>query len=375
MNVEQLIVRTLKDRAATAVPPAVDTQKLRRSAIRGRNRLVSALTVAAVTAVAVVSVVLADPDPRDTGPVDGDAESSKLEGPVWGDHDGLHAGSVRFRVETFFSAIGVVEGGLLLQRLVGSPSDQEPPEVLLVRPGEEPRVVGRSESGPMGDPNGPHAAWFEGEELVVLDTSTGAERLRLEVGANRGSELGVGARVPILFLDDDEVLYAASAAVWRLALDDPAAAPQRLGGPQLLDAAPGVRVLAEVSSVDEWSLPRRATRLDIEVGGRSVGSFGPVLAEASLSPDSRFVATTTEYRHGHRLVVLDSATARPVRLPLPDLPVLATGYPYGWVGDHTLVVGLVTGEGRRAPKAIFGCDVAAARCDQLSTTNQPTFPF
>lgn len=375
MNVEELIGRTLQDKASAVVPPVPDTAAIRRRAVHEQNRIVGVLAAAAIAAVVVVSVVLGGREPQDTGPVDPPNQSQKLEGPVWGDHEGLHAGTTVFRLDETSAAVGVVEDALLVQRIVGSPSDEEPPEVQLVRPGQKPQVIGRSEAGPMGDPGGSLAAWFDDEDLVVVDTSTGVERLRLEVGPNRGSVLGLGARVPILYLDDRQVIYAAATAVWRVALDDPASVPKRLGGPGLLDAAPHVEVVAERSSVNEWSLPRRPTRLDIRIDGRSVGTFGPTLAEASLSPDARYVATATDYDRGHRLVVLDSTNARPVPLSVPDLPVLATGYPWGWVGDHTLVAGLMTDDTSSARAVIVQCDVAAARCERVSTTVQPALPY
>jgi hypothetical protein len=185
--------------------------------------------------------------------------------------------------------------------------------------GTHPEPPGQHLPEPASDPSTGWVSWFEpastGGEIVVYDTTRGAEIDRLDVGYSGSRECSTarsGSYGP--FAVDGETVYYCTAAgdyAWRPTAGE---APRRIfpvdGLPgtsddYLLDVRNGVRVVLR-----DTSEPRPVTVVqDTHQPGQSV-VIGRSLLDGFLSYDGRYLAGTRE----RAMSVYDTATGN--RLPI-----------------------------------------------------------
>ncbi len=276
------------------------------------------------------------------------AESSRtppFAGPVWLGSRGLRVA----HATELPTSISLVRGGVVFGLADGNVYHQAF--------GRRAVRIGRhSPLGPVGDPGGATAAWFESQDLVVFDTAVGEVEARARIRPMLPLARAGDTPHPLLFVDDSRVTFEAGGEVWEYSWRqhrDPA--PSGVARDGLIGTGRGVDVLAGEPVIDRRSGGRSLARMTFVTAGRRLTTGLPLFREGRLSADGRYFAGSTGYDRGHRLVVFDVLTARAV--PLPRLVVGSFATPYKWSYGNTL---LVRGGGANAP--LFSCVISAARC-------------
>jgi hypothetical protein len=214
-----------------------------------------------------------------------------------------------------------------------------------------------------------------GEERVV--DSRPVSGLEQTVGSGL-DQPGYGLESPVLFVDDDEIVYEAAGDLWTLDIQA-GRVTQMLGvsAEDLLDQGPSGSVVAASRQRDGRSGARSLAQLEFR------GPSGTVLAERDrlfregrLSPDGRWFVTSTGYEAELRTVVLDTTTGKQVPLDLPDAMRGAYANPWGWSGADVLMLGLYekkTSDGGFL-ESVWACRLADGTCEMLPDA-LPIYPW
>jgi len=285
--------------------------------------------------------------------------------PVWYDAAGLHHGDVveETPVEVWEKAspdLALVRSGALYR-------DPATDDVWFHPWAGEPRIVGRnSRAGPGGDPNGDLAAWFDGDELVVYDTSKGGEVSRNLLPPGDVVISGTGDHVNggNLFrqVSEQQVVWNSGQAVQRLDL--------ATGTVSELWNASGDGFRRELRDVHDdvalWS-PRRGA---LEVTGTEGDDQRPAGLEslATLSADGAFVLAPWEGDggEGHGAAIADVASGEVWKLPLPEF--------YAYVAWSYGDVALVLVERDQVLESFLACHATTQTCDRLPYDGTVTLP-
>lgn len=346
MNVDQRIRTTLTLEAGSVSPPELDLTELRVQAgrVRRRHRVTAVSVAAAAVAAAVgIGVVLtphpaSDPSPAPRPDVIRVPTGAPPPGAVWYDADGLHHGTQVYAVPGTAAPISVA--------LVRDGAVYLVPSTLHIRyqPWDGPaHDIGRGAReanwllGPGSDPEGSTAAWFDGRDLVMYDTTRGVEVARVAepgrpVMPYYENEFGTRFR----YVDDRRVVWDArhggvlmfdratgrTTTVGRMTPHAPA--------PYSVDWRPGLRAWSGQAQGGAAVL----TRADGTVLFSGARGNGPV----RFSPDGRYLVTldhpTTEGSA--------ASAAEPVLVDTGDgsswRPVTSTSdASVGWGYGHTLM--------------------------------------
>ena len=328
---------------------------------------------AGVTAVAVVVAAAAlvgteHGEPR--GPVPGDPRDIGVGVPVWYDAKGLHHGDAVEQTPVEIMQLepppdrGVEKGALALVRSGAVYLDPATGDVWFHPWGGKPRIVGRnSAAGPGGDPNGDTAAWFDGSELVVYDTTAGREISRTRQRGAGDASRGGGEYFPT---GNGFLQVSAERIRWRgeygwyshnVHTRSTSEVPHPKGG-SLADIHDDVKVLDR-------------SGLTISAPGRVEGPFATLSTHARLSPSGNYVlapekiapdytiAPDAYTRHGPAIV--DSRTGELWRLPKDGYPWIA------WSYDDVAVIGMPGG-------TLLSCDAARRACETLRPEGPALLP-
>ena len=342
------------------------------------RRAYLAAAVAAVVACAVLSLgFVAGGDSRaqlPAGPVPLQRFAKAL--PVWYDAAGLHHGR---RVEPtavrlFVAPEGMDEpwqgGGVLaLVRRGALYRDPVTADVWFHPWGGRPRVVGRSETGPGGDPSGDAAAWFDGGHLVVFDTARGRQISRTDeppVVPYSGRE-HVSAGNGFKHVSADEVVWVSqgsgAAVVRRLDVAS--------GKSTVLWTHPGgERFLEDVHGATRiWTGTADGAVSSALVGvvaGRPERRFPSLEPMGRLSATGRFVLSDAREVHGAAIADVRSGATWSL---LPG-----EGF-YAWIAWAYDDLALVLVEpDRGGPDVLLGCRVATRTCDELPSQGKVLLP-
>ena len=383
MNLDDLLTRSARDVASDlTVPPAPDPPSLGARAVFLRRRRRMGVTAMAVAAALVgVAVLVPAMSARRAGnePADEPPPDRLGNVPAWPDAEGnLHIGDdviemgaqgVRFAL----TARGVVwaETGWG-ETEWGMPQPAAGTETLAhlywqSLDGERVELTSETTRSFATDPLGDLVVWVtQDDQLVIYD-------VREERVVDSRPVSGLESIAPVIFVDDDEIVYEADGDVW--ALDIQTGEAQQMPGvsaDDLLDHGPNGSVVA-VSTLRDgpskgWSNGRSLAQLEFR------GPSGTVRAEPDrlfregrLSPDGHWFVTSTGYEAGLRTVVLDTTTGRQVPLDLPDRSRGARPDPWGWSGADVLMLGLAEKafENDWARESVWACPLADRTCELL----------
>ena len=304
-QLEDLFSTLADDVAARTTAPgardAIATTR-RRTAV-----MTAALATAAVVGVASFAFLGRDSSGSEPDPAPSPSPSLGIEVgnvPVWYDDAGLHRGDA---VEQTAIALDRDNDDMLLT-LVRTGAlywTKQAGEVWLHPWGARPRLVGTSQSGPAGDPESDIAVWFEGDELVLYDTSTGREIDRTtapEVQARHTME-HVFSGNGILHVSPEEV-------VWLTKGGDHMAARLDLDTMEITEFAAarpdeGEFLIDVHGEVEVWSATA-AEGIEFVIGDDM--TLSPVLEPmARISPDGRFLLSAAAAPHGSSVLDLERA--------------------------------------------------------------------
>lgn len=363
MSLDQLLRAAADDVAREVLPPPPDVPGLVRRARRTRRRRAGAAGLAAAAAVAA-GVLVAGLVTPEAAPPPASEETFEpgpwLAGAAWlDDGSGLVAGEPVSTVTGEPAGLAVLDGGIVY--------GLEDGRVLAQRPGEVARQVGRHEGhGPVGGVGGSTAAWLDGSVLVAYDLASGEVTGRVDLGERVGPDAWRSVRGGHLVVSvaADRVRVAAADGAWDWTPGEESV--RRVTGVatgRLLDSGAGRQVLAGDRELDSRTGALSLTILEVRTDGETPWSYGPVMPEASLSPDGRYLATRTGYGDGLRLVVLDLEARRAVELEAPHTTVAGVPYPWGWAVGDTLMVrawaGFAGGEPR---ERLLACVIGDGSC-------------
>jgi hypothetical protein len=341
-------LRETVDTLAERTPQPDFAELQRRATRRGRRRVVLvAAAAAAVIAGSVAAVTGLDDDRRSApAPVE-QPEPVVGAGPVWYDAKGLHRGDV---VEQTPVELRVVDptndgvndpwkGALALVRSGAVYVDPATGDVWFHPWGGDPRIVGHNSAvGPVGDPNGDTAAWFEGSdprnvsspggELVVYDTAAGREISRTSQA--HGVDYSCCEHRPP---GNGFQEVSAERVVWDYEA-------------KTYSHDVGTRTTSVVQ-YSELRLP----------GGRE--RYPNLEADGSrLSPSGNYVLAVERPKAGHGAVIVDTRTGELWQVPRNVYPWLAWSYGDIAMVDHDIVVDDTGGE-------LLACDAARRTCQRL----------
>lgn len=274
------------------------------------------------------------------------SRTTPYAGPVWLGPRGLR---VKAHDTARPTSVSLVRGGVVFGLADGNVYRQ-------AYGGRAVRIGRHSPLGPVGDPAGATAAWFEDQDLVVFDTAAGEVEARTRIRPTLPLARTEDSPHPVLFVDERRVTFEAGGEVWdygwRQHRDPAPSGPARSG---LVDTGRGVDVLAGEPVVDGRTGGRSLARMTFMTAGRRLTTGLPLFREGSLSADGRYFAGSTGYDRGHLLAVFDVRTGRAV--PLPRLVVGRFATPYKWSYGDTLLV-----RGGESRAHLVSCDVGEVRC-------------
>lgn len=366
MTLDERLSRAAHELADRVVAPAVDLDAVKRTVRRNRRRTAAGALVAAVLAATVLGIVLIS---RGTDkPVPAPRPPTFGAGPVWYDSAGLHHGDAVVRTPV---PLLDAEGGGVLALVRGGAVYLDPArqDVWYQAWSAAPRVIGRSRTGPAGDPDSGFAAWFDPNgTLVVYDTLEGRE-IGQFTGLDPVRDFGGREHVlggnGFLHVTTHEVVWRSDLAVHRLDLVSGASTDVWTGKPtpESLTALLPVDVH---DSTQYWgslaravpALPGPAPRLKAD--HRREVTLPELESWGRLSADGSFLLAPWEGRRppSHGSALVDTRTGKMWVLPERNQ------YHYlSWSYGH-LALALVhhfDGSG----DVLLSCDAVTHACDRL----------
>ncbi len=371
MTLDERLSRAAQEVAGRVVAPQVDIDAVRSGARKHRRRAAAGLLVAAVLAATVLGIVLLS---RGTDrPVPAPRPPTLGAGPVWYDSAGLHHGDVVVRTPV---ALVSSEGPKVLALVRGGAVYLDPArkEVWYHAWDGAPRVIGRSRTGPAGDPDSGFAAWFDPDgTLRVYDTLEGREIGRfagLDAVRDFAGREHVDGGNGFLHVSPHEVVWRSDHAVHRIDLVSGASAdvwtgrptPESLSGPIPVDVH---------DSTQFWG--------SIPVSGRTVPSLRAEHRQAVALPEleawgrfsadgSFLLAPWGPGRPGsHGSAVVDTRTGTMWVLPERDQYHFIS-----WSYGHLALV-LVHHDDATAD-SLLSCDAVTHACDRLAPRGEVLLP-
>jgi hypothetical protein len=375
MTIDDRLSRAAHELADRVAAPEVDVEAVKRTVRRTRRRTAAGVVVAAVLAATVLGIVLVS---RGTDrPVPAPRPPTLGAGPVWYDSAGLHRGDVV--VTTPVPLVNAEGGGVLaLVREGAVYLDPARQDVWYHAWNGVPRVIGRSPTGPAGDPDSGFAAWFDPDgTLVVYDTLEGREIARftgLDAVRDFAGREHVDGGNGFLHVSTHEVVWRSDFAVHRIDLVSGASADVWTGKPtpESLNALLPVDVH---DSTQYWgsldgavpALGGPAPRLKAD--HRPEVTLPELESWGRLSADGSFLLAPWEGHkppsHGSALV--DTRTGRMWVLPERN------AYHYlSWSYGHLALALVHHDDG--SGDVLLACDGVTHACDRLAPRGEVLLP-
>lgn len=385
MNVDELLAMSAHRVASDVpLPPAPDPTTLGARALSHRRRRRGGLAAAAAVAAVVAAVVLVPAlgDRRsDAEPVEPPTPPRLGNVPAWVDREGdIHVGQHELDLpDDSLPRFSLTERGVVW---LGSSAD-----AALSWQGTGGEPVELTTDPPLfftADPLGDLVVWVTSEHQMVTYDVTEQRVIdqRSVLGMLTRDEVNpIGTFLPVLYVDDQRVVFEGSDDVWTLDLT--AGTTRRLpdvSASDLLDYDPAVSVVAVTDLRDRGAGgpggPRSLAQLEFRTATGSVrAETGRLFQEGRLSPDGRWFVTSTGYEAGLRTVVLDTSTGKPVPLDLPEEFRGPYPDPWGWSGTDVLMVGVLDRTDAEDSEDPWTCRPALKSCDLLPASADNVYPW
>lgn len=375
MTLDERLSRAAHELADRVPAPDVDLDAVRSKVRTHRRRATAGALAVAVLAAAVLGFVLVSrgtdkPAPAPRPPTLG-------VGPVWYDSAGLHHGDVVLRTPATlvnsdgWGVLALVRGGAVYL-------DQERQDVWYHAWNAAPRVIGRSPTGPAGDPNSGFAAWFDPQgALVVYDTLEGREIAQFAgldaVRDFAGREHVLGGN-GFLHVSTHEVVWRSDFAVHRIDLASGASAdvwtgtptPESLSGPLPVDVHDATQYwgsLERAVSGPGGPVPSLKRDHRPEVALPELEDFGRLSADGSflLAPWNPGRSAS----HGSALV--DTRNGQ-----MWVLPGRNEYHFISWSYGHLVLVLVDNVNGGDGP--LLACDAVTHACERLAPQGEVLLP-